>query len=72
MDYAVALPEGLVTGATNILIVVDRLTRGVVFTLIRGLNTEELADTFIRNIVAYYGFPLSIISDRGAQFASRF
>jgi hypothetical protein len=70
MDYAVELPEA--DGYKHVLIVVDRLTKEVELCKMRTLETQELVTSFLERIVARHGFPQSIVSDRGAQFASTF
>ena len=53
--------------------VVDRLTKSVYFILVKSTySAEDYARIFIDDIVFYHGIPLSIISNKGAQFTSRF
>jgi transposase InsO family protein len=72
MDYIVELPPGLKTGARNILVVVDRLTRGLILTPVKNLTAGGLAEAFLSSVIAHHGIPDSIVSDRGSQFVSRF
>jgi hypothetical protein len=64
MDFA-EVPE-------KILVVVDRLTRGVIIARIESTTAEGLASEFIRSVVAHHGLPDSIVSDRGPQLVSEF
>lgn len=53
--------------------VVDRLTKSAHFLSVKtSYNAEQLARVYIREIVRLHGVPISIVSDRGAQFTSRF
>ena len=52
---------------------VDRLTKFAHFILVKSTYTaEEYEIIYINEIVSLHGIPLSIISDRGAQFTSHF
>ena len=54
-------------------LIVDRLTKSSHFITIKSTySAEDYARIFIDEIVCLHGIPLSIISDRGAQFTSRF
>ena len=53
--------------------IVDRLTKSAHFIPVKYTYlAEDYARIFIYEIVCLHGLPLSIISDRGAQFTSRF
>ena len=57
----------------SIWVVVDRLTKSFHFIPVKSTySAEDYARIFIDEIVCHHGIPLSIISDRGAQFTSRF
>ena len=71
MDYAVQLPR-TAEGFEHVLLVVDRLTKGVELLATKGLDTEEMAKVFLEGVVRHHGFPSSIISDRGGQFVGGF
>ena len=52
---------------------VDRLTKSSHFIPVNSTySAEDYARIFIDEIVCRHGIPLSIISDRGTQFTSRF
>ncbi|GJZ40735.1 putative reverse transcriptase domain-containing protein, partial [Tanacetum coccineum] len=54
-------------------VIVDRLTKLAHFLAIReDYKMEKLARLYIDEIVAGHGVPVSIISDRGGRFTSRF
>ncbi|WMV49431.1 hypothetical protein MTR67_042816 [Solanum verrucosum] len=71
MDFVVGLPKTL--GKFDFIwVVVDRLTKSAHFISIRiDYNVEQLAK-YVKEIVRLHGVPLSIISDHGTQFTSKF
>lgn len=66
MDFVTDLPES--DGCQNILVITDRLTRGVILEGVPDLSAETLASTIVRTLVRRHGFPRTITSDRGTQF----
>uniref|UniRef100_A0A8C5R8C8 Gypsy retrotransposon integrase-like protein 1 n=1 Tax=Leptobrachium leishanense TaxID=445787 RepID=A0A8C5R8C8_9ANUR len=71
IDFIVELPPS--NGFTTIMVTVDRLTKMAHFTPIQGLPTAaQTVSLFLQNIYRLHGVPESIVSDRGAQFTSRF
>ncbi|XP_070048959.1 uncharacterized protein [Nicotiana tomentosiformis] len=53
----------------SIWVIVDRLTKSAHFLPAKSTDTaEQYAHLYIKEIVRLYGTPVSIISDRGAQF----
>ncbi|KAH0672776.1 hypothetical protein KY290_026933 [Solanum tuberosum] len=72
MDFVVGLPKTL-GKFDSIWVVVDRLTKSVYFIPVRiDYNTEQLAKVYVKKVVRLHGVFLSIISDRGTQFTSKF
>ncbi|GJZ40672.1 putative reverse transcriptase domain-containing protein [Tanacetum coccineum] len=68
MDFITKLPRTR-NGHDAIWVIVDRLTKSAHFLAIReDYSTEKLARLYIDEIVARHGVPVSIISDRDAQF----
>ncbi|KAJ9558260.1 hypothetical protein OSB04_012874 [Centaurea solstitialis] len=60
-------------GCDAIWVIVDRLTKSAHFLAIRESSSAEvLADTYVKEIVARHGVPVTIISDRDVRFTSRF
>jgi transposase InsO family protein len=54
-------------------VIVDRLSKVAHFLPVRTTyGGEKLAKLYIENIVKLHGVPSRIVSDRGAQFTSRF
>ena len=71
MDHITHLPPS--HGYDAILVIVDRFTKMSKF--IPANSTDDavqLADQFMHHVVADYGIPQDIVSDRGPTFASKF
>ncbi|QSS72061.1 hypothetical protein I7I50_03115 [Histoplasma capsulatum G186AR] len=69
IDFAVSLPES--GGSTNVLVIVDRLSKGVILQPCDKMDAEVVADAFVRSpFYRMHGLPSSIVSDRGSQFVS--
>lgn len=72
MDFVVGLPK-TTKGHDSIWVIIDRLTKSAHFIHVRTTNTmEQLAETYIREIVRLHGIPKSIVSDRDSKFTSTF
>ena len=72
MDFVVCLPQTL-KSYDSIWVVVDRLTMSVHFILVKSTYpVEDYPRIFIDEIVCRHGISLSIISNRGVEFTSRF
>ena len=72
IDFVVGLPWTK-KQYDSISVVMDRLTKSAHFIPVKSTySAEEFARIFIDKIVCHHGIPLSIISDRVAQFTSRF
>ena len=53
--------------------IVDKLTKSAHFIPIyESISAEKLADIYVREVVAMYGVPVSVISNRDVRFTSRF
>lgn len=66
MDFVEGLPES--RGCQDILVVVDRLTKGTILIPCKKKETDYVVQKFLRFVVAYHGLPRAIVSDRGSQF----
>ena len=72
MDFIVGLPR-TTNGYNSIWVIVDRLTKLAHFISVKTSYTaEKYAEIYFDRIVTLYGVPLTIISDRGSVFMSRF
>jgi len=75
MDFIVAVPESKNlngNSTTNILIVVNRLSKQVHYEPMSGITALDTARVFYRAIWKHHGLPDSIVSDRETQFVSHF
>ena len=54
-------------GCKNILVVTDRLGKGMDFIPLKNINAETLAWAMIEHIIGNHGLPTAIVSDRGTQ-----
>ncbi|KAJ9563166.1 hypothetical protein OSB04_008326 [Centaurea solstitialis] len=72
MDLVTGLPR-TVSRHDAIWVIVDRLTKSAHFIAIKEASpSEELADIYVREIVARHEVPVTVISDRDVRFTSRF
>nr|GEY84690.1 hypothetical protein [Tanacetum cinerariifolium] len=72
MDFVTKLPRTS-SGHDTIWVIMDRLTKSPHFLPIReDYKMDRLARLYLNEIVARHGVPISIISDRGSRFTSRF
>ena len=72
MDSVVGLPR-TTKGYNSIWVIVDRLTKSAHFLLVNSkYSAKQYAELYLDRIVTLYGVPLTIISDRGLVFVSRF
>ena len=71
MEFITQLPQ--VQAYNGIMVVVDHFSKYVVFVPTKILcGGEQTAELFFKNIVKYWGMPLSIVSDRDPCFTDRF
>jgi hypothetical protein len=72
MDIINGLPR-TPKGNDSICVIVNRLTKVAHFIpMLATYGGDKLARLYIENILKLHGIPKSIISDRGAQFVSKF
>jgi transposase InsO family protein len=72
MDFINGLPK-TPRGNDSIWVIVDHLTKVAHFISVRTTyGGDKLAKLYIDNILKLHGVPKSIVSDRGAQFVSKF
>lgn len=74
MDYITHLPPCTDNGRTytDILVMVDRLSKKKKFIPVTDLRVDTLVHAFVEYVWREEGYPDKIISDRGAQFVSHF
>jgi hypothetical protein len=66
MDFITELPES--EGCSNMIVITDRLGKGVVADGLNDLEAETVAKWFIRRYYPHHFLPFAIVSDRGTQF----
>nr|GEX01893.1 reverse transcriptase domain-containing protein [Tanacetum cinerariifolium] len=72
MDFVTKLPKSS-QGYDTICVIVDRLTKYAIFTLIRETDPmDKLARIYLKEVVTRHVIPVSIISDHDPRFASNF
>ena len=69
MDFVVGLPCSR-DGYDSIWVIVDKLTKSAHFLPVKA--TYFVANLNVKHIVCLHGVPVSIVSDRGSVFTSRF
>ena len=52
------------------MVIVDRLSKGVILEGLKDLNTEAVAWTIVQTLIAKHGFSRTIVSDQGSQFVN--
>ena len=70
MDFITDLPPSTKSGAKTLLIITDRLIKGVILIPILLISTPAVTTAFIKHYIPYHGFPKAIINNRGTQFTS--
>jgi hypothetical protein len=72
MDFIMDLPTAQ-SGHESIWVIIDRLTMVAHFIPVKMTYTgPQLAKLYMSRIVCLHGVPKGNVSDRGAQFTSRF
>ena len=72
MNFLTWLPHSK-NGYDSIWVIVDRLTKSAHFLLVKATYpVTKLARLYIKHIVCLHGLPVSIVSNRGLVFTSRF
>ncbi|GKE92768.1 putative reverse transcriptase domain-containing protein [Tanacetum coccineum] len=72
MDFVTKLPKSS-QGYDTIWVIVDRLTKSAIFTLMRDTDPmDKHARMYLKEVVTRHGIPLLIICDRDPRFASNF
>ena len=63
MDFITELPES--EGCSNMIVITDRLGKGVVANRLDDLEAETVAKWFIRRYYPHYFLPFAIVLDQG-------
>ena len=70
MDFMTDLPPNAKLGVKTLLIITNRLNKGIILILILLISTPAVAMTFIKHYIPYHGFPKAIVNNKGTQFTS--
>lgn len=71
MDFIPWLPES--NGFNSILVIVDKLTKyGIFIPVTMEMNSEHTARLFFKHVIAKFGIPRQVISDRDPKWSSDF
>ena len=72
LDFVVELPECHRQNRIfrHILVVVDRLTKQRLYEPLKSLSSAEFIEAMHQRVFSAYGYPLSIVNDRGGQMTS--
>ena len=66
IDFIDKLP--LSNGCTTLMVITDRLSKGVILEPCERITAEYTAELFVRCFYRHHGLPKAIVSDRGTQF----
>jgi transposase InsO family protein/predicted aspartyl protease len=69
IDFIVDLPES--NGCTNLLVITDRLSKGILCDGLPDISAETLAKWFVRAYYRHHYLPSAIVSDRGTSFIGK-
>ena len=70
MDFITDLPPSTKLRVKILLIITDRVNKGVILILILLISTPAVAAAFIEYYIPYHGFLKAIINNKGTQFTS--
>ena len=70
MDFIMDLPPNAKLSVRILLIIPDRLSKGIIFILILLILTPAVATAFMEYYIPYHGFPKAIINNKGTQFTN--
>ena len=70
MDFMTDFPLNVKSGVRILLMITDRLSKGIILIPIILISAPAVAVAFIERYVLYHGFPKAIISNKGTQFTS--
>ena len=65
MDFITNLPPSVKLSTEILLVIINRLNKGVILILILLIFTPAVATAFIKRYIPYHGFPKAIINNKG-------
>ena len=73
MDFVTDLPVSTASGDTGIMVIVDGLTKMVIYLPWRlEIDSQELERMFFEHVICKRGVPVNNTTDRGQEFSSQF
>ena len=70
MDFIMNLPLSTKLRVRILLVITDRLNKGIILIPILLISTPAVATAFIKRYIPYHGFPKAIINNKGTQFTN--
>ena len=70
MDFITNLPPSVKSRAKTLLIIINRLNKGIILIPILSISTPAVAIAFIKHYIPCHGFPKVIINNKGTQFTN--
>jgi hypothetical protein len=70
IDFITELPPTGPDGATNLMVITDRLFKNVIFEHMETITAEAVAERLLWCLLRHHGLPHAIVSDSGPQFVS--
>ena len=70
MDFITDLPLNTKSRVRILLVITDRLSKGIVLIPILLIFTPAVAMAFMKHYIPYHGFPKVIVNNKGTQFTS--
>ena len=70
MDFMTDLPFSAKLGVRTLLMITDRLSKGVILIPILLISAPAVAMAFMEHYIPYHGFPKAIINNKGTQFTN--
>ena len=65
MDFITDLPPSAKSGVRTLLMITDRLSKGIILIPILLIFTPAVAMAFIEHYIPYHGFPKAIVNNKG-------
>ena len=65
MDFITDLPISIKSGVKILLVIINRLSKGVILIPMLLISAPAVAMAFMERYVPYHGFQKAIVSDRG-------
>ena len=69
-NFITDLPPSIKLKVKTLLMVTNRLNKGIILILILSISTSAVATAFIKHYVPYHGFSKAIINNKGTQFTN--